>query len=298
MRTPIDNFQPTAVVRLFSAGVIKEIARKGRSPLFARLVEESALSKEIAPTDPIRELYDKAFSRLKHKKYRHEYVYKAAIAHKVLLNTHSLRTAAMLTEFRAGSCKADIVILNGTSTVYEIKSERDNLDRLQAQISAYRKIFAKVNVITGEAHLEAILQSTSEDVGVLLLTDRFQISIAREAIDKSDKVNPAMIFDSLQLNESRIILESYGIRIPEVPNTQMYGALRKLFADLPPTQAHEGMVRVLKTTRNLLSLSGLVEALPYSLRAAVLTTPLRQQDHARLLSAMDTPLNEALNWGK
>ncbi|MEI9986083.1 MAG: sce7726 family protein [Aliidongia sp.] len=53
-----------------------------------------------------------------------------SVTQKILMGKHSLRTASMLNEFRAGSCKADLVILNGTATVYEIKSERDSLTRL------------------------------------------------------------------------------------------------------------------------------------------------------------------------
>lgn len=298
MQTTFDNFQPAAAARLFSSGLIREIARTGKSPLFARVVHEAKLSKAIAPTDPICRLFEEAFAQLKSRDHRNEYVYKAAIAQKILLGRHSLRTATMLTEFRAGNCKADIVILNGTSTVYEIKSERDNLDRLQPQLAAYGRIFGKVNVITGENHLESVLNNTNQEVGVLFLTKRFHISVAREATDNSHNVSPEAIFDSLQLGESKAILESAGIQIPKLPNTQMFRALRNLFAALPPQEAHRGMVEALKATRDSSPLANLVEALPYSLKAAALLTPLRHQDHARLLSAIHTPLNEALNWGR
>lgn len=45
------------------------------------------------------------------------------IANKILLGKHSLNTSHMLSEFRVGYNKADVVIINGTSSVYEIKSE-------------------------------------------------------------------------------------------------------------------------------------------------------------------------------
>jgi len=182
-RLSLDASQLASVARLFSSSVLQEAARLGKSPLFSRLAKASNLVETISPTDPVRNLFDVAFSLLKRKHYRHEYVYKAAITHKVLLGVHSLQTASMLTEFRVGSCKADVAILNGTSTVYEIKSERDKLDRLEAQVSAYRQVFAKVNIITGKNHLKAVLASVPPDVGVLLLTDRFKISTVREAID-------------------------------------------------------------------------------------------------------------------
>jgi hypothetical protein len=88
----------------------------------------------------------------------------------------------MLTEFRVGECKADVVILNGTGTVYEVKSERDSLSRLERQIAAYAKVFAKVNVITAESHVTAVMNLMPSDVGVLCLGDRGQITPIRKRL--------------------------------------------------------------------------------------------------------------------
>jgi len=159
--------QISALSRLFSSGLIRELAKKGYSPMFARLAKESSLLQWADLIAPIGIFFDLAFSVLKHKSCRHEYIYKAAITHKLLLgHTHSLNTFVMLNEFRACNNKADAVILNGTSTVYEIKSERDSLSRLDRQIDSYRKVFAKVNVITGENHLNAVINLVPHDVGI------------------------------------------------------------------------------------------------------------------------------------
>jgi hypothetical protein len=292
----LENSQLSAVSRLFSASLMRELARTGRSPLFARLANESSLLDLTAPNETVRNLFDLAFSLLKRKNYRHEYIYKAAIAHKVLLGKHSLQTAVMLNEFRVGENKADSVIFNGTSTVYEIKSERDSLARLSKQISSYQKVFAKVNIVTGENHLDEVLELVPQNVGVLLLTDRFQISTIREAIDSTDQTIPEVIFDSIQLSEAKRILKTRGFEIPALPNTQMYQALRKLFITLTPSEAHNGMVQTLRNTRSLLPLAEFIKKLPHSLQAAALSTPLRKQDHVRFLDAMDTPISEALKW--
>ncbi|WP_459594903.1 sce7726 family protein, partial [Enterobacter hormaechei] len=87
-----------------------------------------------------------------------------------MLGKHSLRTACMLNEFRIGSCKAALIILNGTGTVYEIKSERDSLSRLQNQITYSRKAFGKIYVIAGSDHIDDVLKTTESTIGVLSLT--------------------------------------------------------------------------------------------------------------------------------
>ena len=288
--------QFAAISRLFSSSVIHEMARKGRSPLFARLARESGLPGLLLQSDAVHSFFELAFSYLKQEGFRHEYIYKAALTHKVLLGKHSLQTAAMLTEFRVGECKADLAILNGTATVYEIKSERDSLVRLDRQVRAYAGVFARVYVIAADAHVDAVLRTVSDEVGVLCLNRRHNISTVREAADQPERTSPSVIFDSIRTQEARMILEAQGIGLPSVPNTEVSRMLRDFFVQLEPVAAHVGMVRVLRKTRNLLPLSNLIAQLPPSLHTAALAVPLRKTDHARLVSAVNTPLQDAMGW--
>ncbi|NCC60720.1 MAG: hypothetical protein EOM12_07210 [Verrucomicrobiae bacterium] len=294
----LETPQLSALSGLFSSRLVRELAKKGYSPMFARLARESSLLELADLVAPIGNFFDLAFSVLKHKSCRHEYIYRAAITHKVLLGKHSLSTSVMLNEFRVCNNKADAVILNGTSTVYEIKSERDTLSRLEQQIDSYCKVFARVNVITGENHLNAVMNMVPRDVGVLLLTDRYQISTIREALDLPSRTIPDAVFDAIQLSEAKKILKINGFDIPNVPNTQMYTRLRSLFQKLSPDMAHDGMVQVLRSSRSLMPLCDLIQALPDSIQPAILNTPMRKKDHENLLTAINCiPLEEALNWG-
>ena len=202
----------------------------------------------------------------------------------------------MLNEFRVGECKADLAILNGTATVYEVKSERDSLSRLERQVNAYAKVFAQVYVIAAENHIDALIGSLPGDVGILRLSNRHQISTLREAVDRPERTSPAAIFDSIRTEEARMILLAHGVSIPIVPNTALNSVLRELFVKLDAHKAHCGMVQVLKKTRNLMPLSELVAQLPQSLQTAALSVPLRKIDHARLVSAVNTRLEEAMAW--
>jgi hypothetical protein len=288
--------QLAAISRLFSSSVIREMARKGKSPLFARLASQSLLRSSLPGCTPVHGLFEAAFSLLKREGYRHEYIYKAALTHKILLGRHSLQTASMLNEFRVGECKADLVILNGTSTVYEVKSERDSLARLQRQVNAYAKVFANVYVIAAENHVDAVKASVPEEVGILRLNHRHQISVMREAVDRAANTSPAAIFDSIRIEEASLILRSEGASIPVVPNTSLNSTLRQLFVELDGRSAHDAMVRVLKTTRNLMPLSDLVSKLPPSLHTAALSIPLRKLDHDRLIAAVNARLEDAMSW--
>lgn len=288
--------QLAATSRLFSSAVFREMATKGRSSLFVRLMKEAQLLDKWASLDRVKDAFDAAFVVLSTGSRRDEYIYKAALTHKVLLGTHSLSTACMLNEFRVGECKADIAILNGTATVYEIKSERDSLSRLERQVEAYKRVFASVFVIAGENHVDAVLAATSADVGVLRLSKRQQISTLRDAENRPDRICPATVFDALRTGEAKQILTRLGVSHPTVPNTVLHAELRKLFVGLPPEAVHMEMVRTLKGTRSLLPLARLVGHLPRSLQAVALTVSLRRGDHGRLVSAVNTPLAEAMGW--
>jgi hypothetical protein len=288
--------QLAAISRLFSSSVVQEMARKGRSPLFARLASQSRLHGFLSPSACVSALFDAAFALLKREGYRHEYIYRAALAHKILLGVHSLQTASIMNEFRVGECKADVAILNGTATVYEIKSERDSLNRLERQIAAYSTVFAKVYVIAAEGHVRAVENTVPDYVGIMQLNRRHRITTRREALDQPERTSPSSIFDSIRTAEARMILTSLGVTIPAVPNTRLHSVLREQFIKLDPVQAHAEMVRVLKRTRNLLPLSSLVDQLPRSLQTAALSIPLRKADHERLVMAVNSRLKDAMGW--
>lgn len=227
---------------------------------------------------------------------RDEYVYRAALTQKVLLGKHSLNTAGMLTEFRAGVCKADLVILNGSATVYEIKSERDTLGRLANQIQNYKEVFASVNVIASETHIDGVLATVPRDVGVLCLTNRYRIQMVQDAIDHPERVSPAAIFESLRSSEALEVLKQLNVSIDKVPNTKLRAAMKDVFVKQKPAAVHKAMVHTLKQTRNLASLRELVEKLPPSLHAAALSIHVKRSGHIQLLKAISTPLVEAQNW--
>jgi hypothetical protein len=288
--------QLAALSRLFSSSVFHEMAKRGRSPLFARLLSElGQVGRDIA-RETVGSTFDAAFTVLRRSGLRDEYVYRAALTHNVLLGRHTLKTASMLTEFRAGACKADLAILNGTASVYEIKSERDSLARLTNQIANYRKVFAKIYVIVGEPHVEEVVRSTDEDIGVMSLVRWDRIRTVREAADRADMVCPVTIFDSLRLDEARTILSDLEVSVPDVPNTLLYGAMRDCFARLKPAEVHDRMVSTLRRTRSLESLGALIEHLPVSLKPAALSVPVRRGNHQNLINATRASFQEAITW--
>src|ERR1700685_1087145 len=52
----------------------------------------------------------------------------------------------------AGSVRIDIAVINGELSGFELKSDRDTLDRLPLQAELYSKVFDRVTLVCGERH--------------------------------------------------------------------------------------------------------------------------------------------------
>ncbi len=291
----MDNNQAVVLSRLFSSTVIRQLATCGTSPTLARLARLSDL--DASKEESLGEYLERAYKRLSGSPLRDEYVYKNTLITKNLLGRHSLRTATVLSEFRVGTSKADLAIINGTSTVYEIKSERDNLSRLQGQLADYRKVFARIYVVAAQPHIKKLEALIDEDVGILMLKQKLNLSTIRKAADNTSNIEPVAICNALRRDEATSILKSLGRDVPVVPNTQIMGVLREAFAELTPLEAHRGMVEILGKTRGAQHLQTHVDALPPSLTSAVLTMSLRKRDLARLTETVSISMTTVSSWG-
>jgi hypothetical protein len=282
-----------ALARIFSAAVINEFAAKGRSSLAVSILKETGFFCEFDPSTLLRDFFDQVHSLL-FRSYRNEYIYKNAIARKILLGVHSLNTASMLTEFRSGVCKADAVVLNGTSTVYEIKSAYDSMDRLARQIAAYRQLFDHINVITSDSQLDKVAGVVGDDIGLMILTDRYTISTVREPSSLKKSIRPVVVFDSLRRKEYEQIVKAHFGEVPQVPSARMYQACRELFHSLDPTVAHDAMVALLKKRFNSRRLRDFVLSVPESLTAVSLSCKLGVAEQTRFSQLLNTDIRGCL----
>jgi hypothetical protein len=292
----VDQRLGPVLARFFSASVLKELAHTGHSPIAGRLSRQNHLFDQFGANMPVGDFYDAIFRKLV-KEYRHEYIYKNAIAEKILLGKHNLKTAFMLTEFRVDDCKADAVVLNGTSHVYEIKSEMDSFERLDRQLAAYRRMFDFITVITTERLYNSVLNRVPGEVGVMVLAEggyQFRKNCRREAASNKSNVDPLVIFDSLQRQEYlKIIKEHFDISFTHTPNTRIYGEARAYFKHLTPEAAHDAMVEVLKQRRETRRVADFVQDVPASLKAASLSIRFTQEERSRFINLLHKDITSA-----
>lgn len=289
--------QIAVLSKMFSTSIVSEMSKKGHSRLFGRLlIDSNLLNYTDSSNTTVGDAFDIAFSLLKQSGLRTEYIYRSALIQNILLGRHSLRTASALTEFRIGSCKADLIILNGSATVYEIKSDRDSLLRLNNQITNYLKVFSKVYIIAGVAHIDSILEMTSENIGIMSLSRWNRITTIREVKEDTTHLSAEVMFDSLRLSEATHILDMMNINYPNLPNTLIRTELRRIYSYLDPKDVQEKMIGTLKKTRNLAPMGSLLSSMPLALQTMALMVQLRNKDHSRLIETLNKPIDEALNW--
>jgi hypothetical protein len=289
----IDSRFDPLLARLFSANVIQDLAATGSSKKAFKILSELHLIDSLDPRMILRDFYDDLFELI-FRKYRNEYVYKNAIADKILLGRHSLNSSFMLSEFRAGNCKADSVILNGSSTVYEIKSAYDSVARLERQLNAYHKVFDRINVITSDDQLSKVERVIGDSVGLMVLSDRYTIRTIKEAVSQKSYVDSSVIFDSLRKPEYLAIIKARFGFVPNVPNTRIYAECKRLFIGLDPEAAHDEMVKILKKRGECYLLRDFITRVPDSLKAVSLSCKLTNKDRLGFLNLLDKEVGETL----
>ena len=282
-----------AISRIFTPLVMDSLVQNGYSPYLTEISINSGLLESINPATTLGQFFDQIYNLL-FKHYRNEYIYKNVIANKILLGKHSLNTSIMLTEFRVSKNKADVVILNGDSTVYEIKSQYDSFARLDKQIQAYFEIFDYINVITSPSQVKKLDSILPDKAGILVLTNRKTISTMREPKSNKENINPAILFDSLRKTEYiRIIKEYYGI-VPDIPNTQIYRECKNLFCKIPLVYSHDLTIKILKERINTNNLKGFIDKAPSSVSAYAMSICEQKKKMKNLMALFDRDINSLL----
>lgn len=223
--------------------------------------------------------------------YRCEYVYKNTIATKIFLSRHSLQNSFMTDEIRSAGSRGDVAILNGTSTVYEIKSQYDSFERLDTQLIDYRKIFDRIYVVTTEKKAFQLTGMIEQGTGIIALRDDGTLRTIRESASHKDFTDPASIFDSMrQVEYCRAIAEVFGY-VPQVPNSQLYRRAKEMFCSLPPHSAHDLMVRHIKRRGKKRPFVELIESAPVSLKHVCLNFSKSTTMATRIVARLKEPLS-------
>jgi hypothetical protein len=215
----------------------------------------------------VKTLYDKAYSYL-FSNYQNEYIYKNTLAIRHLLGKHSLKTSTMLSEFRVGKNKADCVIINGSSTCYEIKTNQDSLQKLNNQINSYEKVFDYIYVVTGNKHTQEVLKQYPSHIGVIELKNNSYFHYHRKAKLLVDNFDIATMLKSLRKEEYSYLANRLNIDTSNIPNGLLFSYCQENILNKKRAHVRDEFRNTLKKFRSIDS--EFISNLPAPLKAAAI----------------------------
>lgn len=230
--------------------------------------------------------YGKAISEMYHymdSEYRNEYFFKNTILNQLLIRKHDIYNTAALTELPIGESKADFIMINGRGIVYEIKTDLDNLLRLESQIKDYFKVFSYVYVVVGKKQAKKIREFLKDQrVGIYELTESGNLIQRKRAYCNRDDLSYEAMFQLLRKPEFEYILLKHYNELPKVNNFQYYRECLKWLKEINIISLQKDVMQCLKARTLLMVENKLEERVPYELRFYAYFSKKYQSDYDEL----------------
>jgi len=275
--------------RAYTRPMFAQLARTGDTREVSELLRKHGLVDLDVETLRLGELFERGWDRLA-TSYRNEYVYKNELATRLIFKRHSPRTAGFQVEMRVGSSIADVVVANGTTTAYEIKTEFDTSRRLTSQTADYLKAFDKVYVVTHPAHVSRYERELDSRVGLIVLSNQHSLTPYREAVSNKNNIDRNIVFRCMRRDEYLSVIETVVGPVPAMPNGLIATHCEELFRQLSMDQVHKCFVKTLKIRTTNKTDVDFITKLPPSLRALGYATPLSGRQRTSVLELLAKPV--------
>jgi hypothetical protein len=223
------------------------------------------------------------------KKYRNEYFYKNSFINYKLLKEYGVKNTIVINEFKVGNSIADIVLFNGSSKAFEIKTELDNNRRLQGQIADYTKVFDYCYIITDVSLVDKYL-CESDSLGIIAL-DKLSRTVKLTEIrkaGKNDNIDPETLMRCIRTSEYKnIVLKFYG-ELPDMNSFNMFEICSQLIRKIPPLQLRQLFLNEIKARR---SNTSSLKHFKKELRQLALAMQLDERKYQKIISKLNEPIN-------
>ena len=279
----------TVLNRLFTISSLHDIVENPDNSVYkailGKYIEYSTNEHPITN----KEAFSSIYTYLK-KHYRNEYYYKNTILNRLLLGAHSITTTTALTQIPIATSKADFVMINGKAVVYEIKTELDNLERLDSQIENYYKAFDHVCVVTCEEYADVLLSRFAySPVGIYTISNSEYIKHVKEPQLNNANLDSSVIFKVLNKPEYESIIQSFYGSLPQTTQVMYYRECRKLFLDIPKEIQYAAFLKELKKRNSIYDKQMFLDV-PYELKALVYFSHFNKSDYSKLNTFLGTQI--------
>lgn len=270
--------------QVFSPPIFHKIVRENDFVPFEKRIIKFFYKKQYdSNLDIVKTLYKSL-----QQQYRCEYIYKNNLFVDII-KTYGLKDTLTLNELKVGASKADLVLLNGSIRIYEIKTELDGLSKLSKQLKDYQKFADKVYVVTDEKYAKKLmLEYCDTNIGIISLNDKNKLETVKDACDNYLLFKFETIFKILRKQEYLdLVVDNFGL-IPNVPNTKIFKACYQMLSAINIVDFQKQVLNKLKERK--LSNPELLKSsnTPIELKHICNSLDFNEQEYQKLYSFLAT----------
>lgn len=164
--------------------------------------------------------------------YRNEYFYKNELLNDWLIKELGETNSKIFNEYKVGNSIADLVIFNGSSKAFEIKTELDTSKRLNSQLSDYLDLFNETYVVIPKVQIDNYLKLNPE-IGVIAFnTEVNNFELIRKA-NYQLNISASSIMGVLHTAEYKSIVKEYFGELPAMTSFTMYDKCFEIIKTIP-----------------------------------------------------------------
>ncbi len=218
---------------------------RGVNPKIERYDRKWVSRKERTYLDYFKYIYD--FLRTD---YCNEYVFKNEFLTDWLLDELGKEDSRVFNEFRVGDNVADLVMFNGISKAFEIKTEYDSDNRLSSQIEAYQKVFNEVYLIIPDFKIPDYKNYRNE-IGIITFSkEKGRAFELYRTAALNQEVNSEVVMNILHTKEYKQLVKTHFGSLPDMNSFNQYVVCFDLLKMIPNYKLNELFISVMKQRRS------------------------------------------------
>ena len=220
--------------------------------------------------------------------YRNEYIYKNKLVNQLLIEKYKGKNTAVFTEFAVGKSIADLILINGSGVLYEIKTELDKTVRLDTQVSDYYKCFKKINIVTHQSlHRQYLKLAEQYKTGLIVYDSNHNLIEIKKPNSNLESLSHLELFKLLRKNEVISLLENEKIQCPIVPNTKFFKNYLAIVHQIDIEHFQNIVFQKIKLRKLGTSSQLLKEEIPIELKQILNCLDLKAQDSSYLFDLLN-----------
>lgn len=272
---------------IFSRGVAAALLKGDRAALDSKIARYDAHwynRSEATYLQYLRHAY-----RTVEARYRNEYVLKNNFLTEWLLTELGQSNSRVFSEFRVGKSVADLVMFNGISKAFEIKTELDTDQRLTVQLIHYAKVFNEVYLIVPEGKVDTYSKYAGT-TGLITYSEmgrRFDLT--RQA-PRNVQVCAQTIMGSLRSEEYKALVREHYGELPTMTSFTQFSICQDLIQSIPNENLNTLFIGAMKRRKQ----HGIFSMRYYrELNQLSLAMRLSEVQKRKLIASLDVPINRS-----